>query len=85
MFEQYEKLTKEQYLDFNFDGWELQAVLKTIHGFEQEDDQINEDGYYEDSLVPFAYNIPNGYVGCVFTNVKANDNMFFMVGTGGMR
>ena len=35
MFEQYEKLAKEQYLDFNFDGWEIQAVMSTIHGFEE--------------------------------------------------
>ena len=35
MFEQYEKLAKEQYLDFNFTGWELQAVMKTIQGFEE--------------------------------------------------
>ena len=35
MFEQYEQLAKEQYLDFNFDDWELQAVMKTIQGFEE--------------------------------------------------
>ena len=82
MFEQYEKLTKEQYPDFNFTGWELQAVMKTIHGFEEG----SYDDYFDKiDYLPFAYKIPNGYVGCVFTNVKANDNMFFMVGTGGMR
>ena len=87
MFEQYEKLAKEQYLDFNFDDWELQAVMKTIHGFEQEDDQINEDGYYENSFVPFAYKIPNGYVGCVFTNANPiiDDQMFFMVNIEGIK
>ena len=35
MFEQYEKLAKEQYPDFNFDDWEIQAVMKTIQGFEE--------------------------------------------------
>ena len=87
MFEQYEKLTKEQYSDFNFAGRELQAVMKTIHGFEQEDDQINEDCYYEDSFVPFAYKITDGYVGCVFTNVNPiiDDQMFFMVDSKGIK
>ena len=27
MFEQYEKLAKEQYPDFNFAGWEIQSVI----------------------------------------------------------
>ena len=85
MFEQYEELAKEQYPNFDFTGWEIQAVMSTIQGFEQEEDQVNEDGYYEDSLVPFAYKIPNGYVGCVFTNVMTSDNMFFMVDTQGMK
>ena len=37
--------------------------------------------------LPFAYKIPNGYVGCVFTNVNPiiDDQMFFMVNTQGMK
>ena len=82
MFEQYEKLAKEQYLDFNFTGWELQAVMKTIHGFEEG----SYDDYFDKmDYLPFAYKIPNGYVGCVFTNVMTSDNMFFMVDTQGMK
>ena len=82
MFEQYEKLAKEQYLDFNFTGWELQAVMKTIHGFEEG----SYDDYFDKmDYLPFAYKIPNGYVGCVFTNVTTSDNMFFMVDTQGMK
>ena len=82
MLEQYEKLAKEQYLDFNFTGWELQAVMKTIHGFEEG----SYDDYFDKmDYLPFAYKIPNGYVGCVFTNVMTSDNMFFMVDTQGMK
>ena len=82
MFEQYEKLVKEQYPDFNFDGWEIQAVMKTIHGFEEG----SYDDYFDKiDYLPFAYKIPNKYVGCVFTNVMASDNMFFMVNTQGMK
>lgn len=82
MFEQYEKLAKEQYLDFNFTGWELQAVMKTIHGFEEG----SYDDYFDKmDYLPFAYKIPDGYVGCVFTNVMTSDNMFFMVDTQGMK
>ena len=76
MFEQYEELAKEQYPDFNFDGWEIEAVMSTIHGF--------EEGSYDDyfgkiDYLFFAYKIPKGYVGCVFTNVMTSDNMFFMI------
>ena len=37
--------------------------------------------------LPFAYKIPNGYVGCVFTHVNPiiDDHMFFMVNTQGMK
>ena len=82
MFEQYEELAKEQYPNFNFDGWEIQAVMSTIHGF--------EEGSYDDyfgkmDYLPFAYKIHKGYVGCVFTNVTANDNMFFMVDIRGIK
>ena len=81
MFEQYEELAKEQYPDFNFDGWEGGSVMKTIRGFEEDyDDYCNETDY-----LPFAYKIPNGYVGCVFTNVMASDNMFFMVDIQGIK
>ena len=76
MFEQYEKLAKEQYLDFNFTGWEIQAVMKAIHGFEEG----SYDDYFDKiDYLPFAYKIPDGYVGCVFTNVMTQDKMFFMV------
>ena len=76
MFEQYEKLAKEQYLDFNFTGWEIQAVMKTIHGFEEG----SYDDYFDKiDYIHFAYNIPDGYVGCVFTNVMTQDKMFFMI------
>ena len=82
MFEQYEKLAKEQYLDFNFDDWELQVVMKTIQGFEEG----SYDDYFDKiDYLPFAYKIPNGYVGCVFTNVMTSDNMFFMINTQGMK
>ena len=84
MFEQYEELAKEQYPNFDFTGWEIQAVMSTIQGFEQEEDQVNEDGYYEDSLVPFAYKIPNGYVGCTFTNPLIDETMIFMVNVRGI-
>ena len=82
MFEQDEELAKEQYTNFNFDGWEVQTVMKTIHGF--------EEGSYDDyfskiDYLPFAYKIPNGYVGCVFTNAAASDNMFFMVDIRGIK
>ena len=82
MFERYEELAKEQYPDFNLDGWEIQSVMSTIHGF--------EEGSYDDyfgkmDYLPFAYKIPDGYVGCVFTNVMTSDNMFFMVDTQGMK
>lgn len=78
MFERYEELAKEQYTNFNFAGWEIQAVMKTIHGF--------EEGSYDDyfgkmDYLPFAYKIPNGYIGCVFTNPIIDDQMFFMINT----
>ena len=76
MFEQYGKLAKEQYPYFNFTGWEIQAVMKTIHGFEE----CSYDDYFDKiDYLPFAYKIPNGYVGCVFTNVMTQDKMFFMI------
>ena len=82
MFEQYERLAKEQYPDFNFDRWELQVVMKTIQGFEEG----SYDDYFDKiDYLPFAYKIPNGYVGCVFTNVMTSDNMFFMINTQGMK
>lgn len=82
MFEQYEKLAKEQYLDFNFTGWEIQSVMKTIHGFEEG----SYDDYFDKiDYLPFAYKIPNGYVGCVLTNQITDDQMFFMVNTYGMK
>lgn len=88
MFERYEELAKGQYPDFNFDGWEIQAVMKTIHGFEEDMGLVDEDDYFdspEDTFVAFAYKIPNGYVGCVFTNVMASDNMFFMIDIRGIK
>ena len=82
MFEQYEKLAKEQYSDFNFDDWEIQAVMKTIQGFEEG----SYDDYFDKiDYLPFAYKIPNGYLGCVFTNLIIDDQMFFMVDIGGMK
>ena len=82
MFEQYEELAKEQYLNFDFTGWEIQAVMSTIHGFEEG----SYDDYFDKiDYLPFAYKIPNGYVGCVFTNVMTSDNMFFMVDIRGIK
>ena len=81
MFEQYEKLAKEQYLDFNFTGWEIQVVMKTIQGFEEG----SYDDYFDKiDYLPFAYKIPNGYVGCVFTNPLIDETMFFMVNIRGI-
>ncbi|UNY40453.1 hypothetical protein KLEP7_gp163 [Pseudaeromonas phage vB_PpeM_ KLEP7] len=87
MFEQYEELAKEQYTNFNFDGWECSSVMKTIHGFEEicEEDYDGEDYYYDNKYESFAYKIPNGYVGCVFTNVMVSDNMFFMIDIRGIK
>ena len=84
MFEQYEELAKEQYPDFNFDGWEIEAVMSTIHGFEEG----SYDDYFDKiDYLPFAYKIPNGNFGCVFTNANPiiDDQMFFMVNTQGMK
>lgn len=82
MFERYEELAKGQYPDFNFGGWEIQAVMSTIHGFEEG----SYDDYFDKiDYLPFAYKIPNGYVGCVFTNVTTSDNMFFMVDIRGIK
>lgn len=82
MFDQYEALAKEQYTDFKFDSWEIQSVMKTIQGF--------EEGSYDDyfgkmDYLPFAYKIPNRYIGCVFTNVMTSDNMFFMIDIRGIK
>ena len=82
MFEQYEELAKEQYPDFNFDGWEIQAVMSTIHVFEE---CLYDDYFDKIDYLPFAYKIPNGYVGCVFINVMTSDNMFFMVDIRGIK
>ena len=59
MFEQYEKLAKEQYPDFNFSGWEIESVMNTIQGFEEG----SYDDYFDKiDYLPFAYKIPNGFL-----------------------
>ena len=84
MFEQYEELAKEQYPNFNFDGWECGSVMKTIQTYEENFDFSEFEDYKGDTDY-FYYKIPNGYVGCAFTNVTASDNMFFMVDIRGIK
>ena len=84
MFEQYEELAKEQYPDFNFAGWEIQAVMNKIQTYKENFDFSEFEDYKGDTDY-FYYEIPNGYVGCVFTNVMTSDNMFFMVNIRGIK
>lgn len=81
MFEQYGKLAKEQYPDFDFSGWEIEAVMNTIHGFEED---YSLDDYVEDlEYIPFTYKLPKGHIGCVFVNLEIDKKMFFMINIKG--
>lgn len=85
-FEKFAELTKEQYPDFDFTGFEIEEAMVVIDGYE-DDFYLDSNGdYFESSWEQhkyFSYRIPRGYMGVIFS--KDNNKVFFMIDVRGLK
>ena len=86
-FEKYAELTKEQYPDFDFTGFEIEEAMIIIDGYEENYDLAytgNYDDYAsDDNFIEFCYQLPRGYMGVIFN--KNGTKVFFMIDVRGLK
>lgn len=84
-FEKFAELTKEQYPDFDFTGFEIEEAMIVIDGYEENYDLActgNYDDYaVDDNFIEFRYQLPKGYIGVIFS--KEDKKVFFMIDVRG--
>lgn len=84
MFKQYEVLAKEQYPDFDFEGYSAEEATILMEDIDYEKIAEKEelyDGWVIDSVydVPLIRTeIPKGYIGVYFTH-KTKKRTFFLI------
>ena len=86
-FEKFAELTKEQYPDFDFTGFEIEEAMIIIDGYEENYDLActgNYDDYAsDDNFIEFCYQLPRGYMGVIFN--KNGNKVFFMIDIRGLK
>lgn len=85
-FEKYAELTKKQYPDFDFTGYEIEEAMIVIDGYEEDFDLDSDDDYFGSSWKNhkyFSYRIPRGFMGVIFS--KDNNKVFFMIDVRGLK
>lgn len=86
MFEQYEILAKEQYKDFDFEGYSAEEATVLIEDIDYEKIAEKEE-LYDDWVIDSVYDVPLinaylpvGYIGVYFTHLE-KPRTFFLVKT----
>lgn len=86
MFKQYEVLAKQQYKDFDFNGYSAEEATILMEDIDYEKINENEEQYEYYSIdsvydVPLIRTeIPKGYIGVYFTHLE-KPRTFFLVKT----